>query len=113
MMRLTTIDAFSLPQIIRTVACTCAVVFLFCTIPLGAQFDTGQISGFVRDTGGLVVPGVSVTVTDERSLKQREAVTNTDGYYVFPNLPVGTFTIAAELAGFTRSVTKGVRLAAE
>lgn len=100
-------------QMGRIVACACAVLCLFCTVPLEAQFDTGQISGFIRDAGGLVVPGVSVTATDEGNLKQREAVTNTDGYYVFPNLPVGTYAIAAELTGFTRSVTKGVRLAAQ
>jgi hypothetical protein len=96
----------------RTAACACAVLLLFYTTPLRAQFDTGQISGFVRDAGGLVVPGVSVTATGEGNLQQRVAVTNADGYYVFPSLIVGTYTIAAELPGFTRSVTKGNRLSA-
>jgi hypothetical protein len=97
----------------RTCACASAVIFvLFCTTPLGAQFDAGQLSGFVRDAGGLVVPGVSVMATNEGNLQRREAVSNADGYYVFPSLAVGTYTISAELPGFARSVTTGVRLSA-
>jgi undecaprenyl pyrophosphate phosphatase UppP len=97
-------------QMGRTAVCAGAVLLLFCTTPLEAQFDAGQISGFVRDAGGLVVPGVSVTATNEGNLQRREAVSNADGYYVFPSLIVGTYTISAELPGFARSTTTGVRL---
>jgi hypothetical protein len=77
---------------------------------LKAQFDNGQISGFVRDASGAVVPGVVVTATNEGSRQSREAVSNEDGYYVFPGLIVGTYTVSAELQGFSRSTTTGVRL---
>jgi Carboxypeptidase regulatory-like domain len=93
--------------------CVCAgVVFLLlvCTSPLQAQFDNGQISGFVRDASGSIVPGVVVTATNEATRLQREAVSNADGYYVFPSLIVGTYTVSAELQGFSRSTTTGVRL---
>jgi hypothetical protein len=59
--------------------CAGAVLLvLFCTRPLAAQFDAGQISGFVRDPSGLVVPGVTVTVMNEGNRQQREAVSNED-----------------------------------
>jgi len=94
-----------------TLACA-GVVFLvlFCATPLEAQFDSGQISGFVRDASGFIVPGVVVTATNDATRLQREAVSNADGYYVFPSLSVGTYTVSAELQGFSRSTTTGVRL---
>ena len=56
------------------------------------------------------MPGVVVTATNEGNRQQREAVSNEDGYYVFPGLIVGTYTVSAELQGFSRSTTTGVRL---
>ena len=47
-------------QFRRLSACVGVVLLvLFCATPLEAQFDNGQISGFVRDASGSVVPGVS------------------------------------------------------
>ena len=77
-----------------------------------AQFDNGQIGGVVRDADGLHIPGATVTATNEGNGQQRVTVSNGEGQYVFPSLLVGTYTIGAELAGFSRSVTTGVRLSA-
>ncbi len=99
----------------RAGICASAGASLFLLVfatPVLAQFDTGQISGFVRDSSGLVVPGVTVTATNDANLQQRVVVTNSDGYYVFPSLLVGTYTISAELEGFSRFVTRGVRVSA-
>ena len=93
-----------------TLGVTAVLLVLVCTAPIEAQFDNGQISGFVRDASGAVVPGVVVTATNEATRQQREAVSNADGYYVFPGLIVGTYTVSAELQGFSRSTTTGVRL---
>ena len=94
----------------RAAASVAAILVLLATTTLQAQFDNGQISGFVRDASGAVVPGVVVTATNEGNRQQREAVSNEDGYYVFPGLIVGTYTVSAELQGFSRSTTTGVRL---
>ena len=94
----------------RIAACAGAILVLFGGTTLEAQFDNGQISGFVRDASGAVVPGVVVTATNEGSRQSREAVSNEDGYYAFPGLIVGTYTVSAELQGFSRSTTTGVRL---
>ena len=73
-----------------------------------AQFDSGQISGFIRDETGAMVPGAAVTVTNEGNGEQRKTNTNPDGYYVFPQLFVGKYTISVQAAGFKRSVTTGI-----
>ena len=80
---------------------------------LVAQFDSGQISGFVRDPTGAVVPGASVTATNEGTKEAHRTTTTSEGYYVFPQLVVGSYTIAIEARGFKRYVKSGIALDAE
>ena len=80
---------------------------------LNAQFDSGQISGFVRDPSGAVVPGAKVEATNAGTKEPRRTVTNSDGYYVFPQLAVGTYDLAVEAPGFKRFVKSGLSLNAE
>jgi Carboxypeptidase regulatory-like domain/TonB-dependent Receptor Plug Domain len=77
-----------------------------------AQFDSGQISGFIRDAQQGALPGATVTFTNEATSNKRSTVTNTTGFYVFPDVPVGTYSIGVELAGFKKFVKTGVRLSA-
>jgi hypothetical protein len=80
---------------------------------LNAQFDSGQISGFVRDPSAAVVPGASVLATNVGTKEPRRTITNSDGYYIFPQLAVGTYTLAVEAPGFKRYVKSGIALNAE
>src|SRR5205823_5487940 len=80
------------------------------TLPVWAQFDSGQISGFIRDPSQSVIAGASVTVTNEGNGEKHETLTNTSGYYVFPNLYVGSYGLEVEAAGFKKSVQTGVKL---
>src|SRR5262245_59076550 len=77
---------------------------------LKAQFDTGQPPGYVRAASQAVVTGATVTLTNEGNGQQRQAVTNTSGYYVVPNLPVGTYTASAESTGFKKTIQSGIVL---
>jgi hypothetical protein len=67
-----------------------------------AQSDNAQISGFVKDSAGAVVPGVKVVVKSESTGFQRSAVTNREGYYVISNLAPGYYTVTAEYTGFKK-----------
>jgi len=89
------------------------VLVLVCVAPPAwAQFDSGQISGFVRDSSQSVMPGVAVTATNEGSGEHHQTTTNGSGYYVFPSLVVGRYTVAAELSGFKKAVERSVWLSA-
>src|SRR5260370_25220437 len=91
--------------------CIFALVFsLIGSAVLQAQFDTRQIGGFVRDASQAVVSGASVTVTNQGNGEQRQTTTNSSGYYVVPNLLVGTYSVTAELAGFKKTVQSGIVL---
>ena len=87
-----------------------ALMFSICSNVAYAQSDTSQISGYATDATGGVVPGATVTATNEVTGLQRQAETNEKGYYVAANLPPGTYTITAEAEGFKRYVKTQVKL---
>ena len=90
----------------------CAAAFAGVTM-LVAQFDSGQISGFVRDPSGAVVPGATVVTTNAGTKEPHRTTANADGYYVFPQLLVGTYSISVEAPGFKRYVKTGIVVNAE
>jgi hypothetical protein len=90
-----------------------AAVLALASVPAWAQSTTGRISGTVSDTQGGVLPGVTVTVLQEGTGLTRSATTDADGAYVFVSLPVGTYTVSAELGGFQKGVRSGYRLVAD
>lgn len=73
-----------------------------------AQIDTGVIVGRVVDTTGLVLPGVTVTSSQEGTGIAATTVTNASGEFIFPGLRVGRYTVAAELQGFRRAVQRDI-----
>jgi hypothetical protein len=75
-----------------------------------AQEARGTITGTVRDASGGVVPGASVTVTNEAMGTSVAAVTNERGFFQAPYLIPGTYQVAAELAGFKRYVREGIEV---
>ncbi len=74
------------------------------SVPASAQSDTAQISGYVRDATGAVVPKASVTIKNEATGLERKTQTNDSGYYVVASLPPGLYTVTAESAGFKKAV---------
>ena len=76
---------------------------LSCTsITVLAQSDNAQISGFVKDSAGGVLPGVKVVVKSQTKSTERSVETNDQGYYIVSNLPPDVYSIAAEHNGFKR-----------
>ncbi len=81
--------------------------FFAATVPYGAfgQSDTTQLSGFVKDATGAVVPGAAVAATNEGTGLERSTQSNENGYYVLSSLPPGLYTVAVESEGFKRAVS--------
>jgi hypothetical protein len=73
-----------------------------CCVATGAFAQSGDssLSGYARDESGGVVPGVTVTATSPAIMAARTAVSDSTGHYRIINLPFGTYTLTAELAGF-------------
>ena len=73
-----------------------------------AQVLYGSVAGTVEDSTGAVVPGATVTVTDQATNQSRQATTTNDGTYVIPDLPAGSYTLAVAAQGFRTSQTRNI-----
>jgi len=94
-------------------AAAAIVALLLGVAPAAAQTNTGQISGTVKDSSGGVLPDVTVTVTNTGTGNQWSDVTNETGGYTVTNLPVGTYSVSAELEGFRKAEKSGFSLIAD
>jgi hypothetical protein len=93
----------------------CALALLLVPLTTSAAFAqtfTGGLRGVVSDANG-VIPGVSVTLLNEETGAAREAISNEQGQYNFAAVPPGNYTVTAELTGFRRFESKGIRVAAQ
>jgi hypothetical protein len=61
---------------------------------------TGQIEGVVVDASGLVLPGVTITITSPALTGSKVVVSGGSGEYVVPGLPTGVYRLEAMLDGF-------------
>src|SRR5207245_2470874 len=77
-----------------------AILALVLAAPAFAQRSTGSIRGVVKDATQAVLPGATVTVTNEDTGLLRTTTTNAAGVYSVPDLPVGRYKVSAELQGF-------------
>src|SRR5262245_49234398 len=81
--------------------------------PVDAQIASeGTVRGVVRDAGGGVLPGVTVTAVSPTVPGTHISVSGSDGQYRLLNLAPGVFDVVAELAGFTKYTRQGVEVRA-
>jgi hypothetical protein len=69
-----------------------------------------QISGTVRDSGGLVVPDAQITITQTATGLTRTVQTSAQGDYTIPSLPVGPYKLSVTKQGFESYVQEGIVL---
>jgi len=86
------------------------VPLLLVAMPCFAQRTTATLRGTVLDPTGGVIPGATETAKNLVTGFTRTVTTNTDGIYVFSELPVGTYTASAELSGFKTLTKSGIEL---
>src|SRR6516165_7887659 len=77
-------------------------LLLFAPQGVYAQIDTGSISGTISDASGAVVPAAKVSLTNEGTNLTIMTTSKDDGGYIFTPVKIGTYTVAAEAAGFQK-----------
>src|SRR3954454_2363728 len=87
-----------------------ALVIFSVAAAAGQAVSTAQINGTVKDSGGLALPGVTVTVTQADTGLVRSVTTTETGGYVITNLPVGPYRLEASLQGFRTFAQTGIVL---
>ena len=85
------------------------VLALFISPAMQGQ-ATGNFSGNVVDKSGSIIPGATITVTNQETGLTRDGKTDSAGHYLVPLLPVGTYTVRVDIAGFQSAASKDLHL---
>ena len=74
-----------------------------------AQTQAG-VAGTIADDSGGSVAGVTVVITNVETTLKRETVSDDSGFYQFPILQPGSYTVTAKKPGFRQVTREGLRL---
>ena len=93
----------------KVVVCLFAITF-FLGMPAQAQLTTGSVTGTVVDATGAVIPGATVTLTNEGTGVTREQETTGSGTFNFDRLHWGLYTLRISKSGFRTHEVKAVEV---
>src|SRR5436853_6265519 len=79
-------------------------IIVLSAVAIFGQGTSGTILGTVADPQGAVIAGVTVSVKNLDTQRQRQVTTDSSGYYRVEALPVGRYEVRAERQGFKVSV---------
>ncbi len=85
-------------------------LLVFLAASTGFAQMAGSIRGEVSDASGAVVPGATVTLTNEGTKGSRNLVTDAKGNYFFAAVQPGSYTLTVEIPGFKSVEKKGLRM---
>jgi hypothetical protein len=88
----------------------CSLIFLLCASAAAFAQDTGTFTGTVHDSSGAVVVGAEANISNSAIGMNKTVTTNTDGDWVTPYIPNGTYNITVTAKGFKKYEAKGVVL---
>ncbi len=88
----------------RKFSCIFALLLLGVLLPsrVLSQVDAGAITGTVKDTSGGVIPGATVTLTNEGSGQSITTTSGSVGEYTFSPVKIGHYSVSAEIKGFQK-----------
>jgi hypothetical protein len=81
--------------VVRILRFAMGACVLFCVTGISyAQVDRSGLTGTVTDSAGRLLARTQVTAVHNATRLRREAVTNSNGTYDVPELPVGIYTVS-------------------
>jgi len=75
-----------------------------------AQVQNGQFTGTVTDPSGAAIANAKITVKNTATDLSTSTTSTSSGNYVVKELPVGTYTITVEAAGFKTKAASGATI---
>jgi hypothetical protein len=87
-----------------------SAIIAFTQLPAFAQFASGSIGATVTDAAGGVIPAAKVVLKNEDSGVTRNTVTNSAGYFDFPSILPGTYSVTITAKGLRTVEQTGIIL---
>ncbi|MCA1579028.1 MAG: carboxypeptidase-like regulatory domain-containing protein [Acidobacteria bacterium] len=106
------LNAFVRPRLFFSL---CFVLSLLLWLPSAAPAQTGTVgslTGVVKDPQGANLPGVSVGVKNINTGATRTTVSNEEGHWTLPGLPIGAYEVSYEITGFKKLLRDRVEVEA-
>jgi len=91
-------------------AASVALLLLVAAATLIAQSITASLSGTIKDPAGALVPGATIRIMNSETHVSRVFKSDNAGQYLAASLPVGTYDIRVEAAGFKSAQSPGIVL---
>jgi hypothetical protein len=92
-------------------AWTCLAALMLAVTYGHAQIaGTGNIQGSISDQSGAVVQNATITITDTATQVQHTTKSDRAGVYVFPGIPIGTYSLSVTAQGFATYEQTGIVL---
>jgi outer membrane receptor protein involved in Fe transport len=85
-------------------------VFFLASIGSTHLFGQASITGRITDTSGAAVPAAAVVARNTGTSASQSTVSDDQGRYTIPDLPIGSYQIEVSKAGFQNSVRSGITL---
>src|SRR5580704_4368244 len=76
------------------------LLFLCLTAGVGQAQNVGSVFGTVVDSTGALIAGAKATLSEPEHGFSRTVTSNAGGAYLFPDIPVGTYTLTVEAPKF-------------
>ena len=80
------------------------------SVPIRAQVAGGTLSGTITDPSEKLVPQAQVSITNVATGITTTVTTNSDGFYIAPNLLPGEYQVTVSAKGFSTETRKGISL---
>src|SRR5947209_17267075 len=100
------------PRMTRGSASVLTMLLLSLTLFAGsalAQSNTGRLTGVVSDPSG-VIPGATITVTNNATNKTDTATSTGEGAFTIPQLDVGTYTVKVTAPGHKTFTANDIKI---
>jgi hypothetical protein len=94
------IPEFSFHNAIRIIFLTILTLSFGCAA-FGQSLTAATVTGTVTDPNDAIVPNASVTIANAVTGYKQTAITNTDGVFVFNNVPLNNYVFSASADGFS------------
>ena len=81
---------------------------LYGALSCQAQTENGSVSGHVTDPTSALVSGAAVTLTDTDTHIGTTVTSNAEGFYTFPSVKPGNYTMSVSRSGFRSTTVTGL-----
>jgi outer membrane receptor protein involved in Fe transport len=95
-------------KVVRVLLIAAAALAAVPTLTAAQSGPSGMLNGRIIDPSRAAVPGATITAVNVATNESRTALTNDEGFYTLPALPVGTYQLSVKLDGFKTVQRAGV-----